>query len=123
MKRYILSILTLCCLLFVYSCNYPTQASIEKVSPSGKVKVNIEAKRLTGVEPWKVNIKVKAYNFKEGQLSTEIISNELNDKTVVFNWFEESSADIVFHQRDNSKRTFRLIANAQQLQFAEMPAE
>jgi hypothetical protein len=109
-------------LLLFTSCNYPTKASIEKVSPSGKVKVNIEANRLTGLEPWKVIIKVKAYNFKEGQLSAEIISNELDDKTVVFNWFEESSADIVFNQKDNTKRTFRLLANAQQLQLAEIPS-
>jgi len=115
-------LLTAYCLLFLSSCNYPTKASIEKVSPSGKVKVNIEANRLTGLEPWKVIIKVKAYNFKEGQLSAEIISNELDDKTVVFSWFEESSADIVFNQKDNTKRTFRLLANAQQLQLAEIPS-
>lgn len=105
------------------SCNYPTQASLERVSPSGKVKVNIEAKRLTGVEPWKVTLKVKAYNFKDGELITEIYSKYLDDKAVTFNWFEESSCDIVFNQSDNTKRTFRLIANAQQMQFAEIPSE
>lgn len=107
--------------LALASCNYPTNASIERISPSGKVKVNIEGSRLTGVEPWRVNMKVKAYDFKEGQLSTEISSHYLDDKTVQFNWFEESSADITFTQTDGTVRTFRLLASAQQLQFAEMP--
>jgi hypothetical protein len=106
----------------ISSCNYPTEAKMERVSPSGKVKVNIEASRIAGIEPWRVNIKVKAYNFKEGQLSTEIMSNYLDEKTVEFNWFEESSGDIVFKQNDNTTRTFRLIANAQQMQFAEIPS-
>ncbi len=108
---------------FLSSCNYPTEAKMERVSPSGKVKVNIEASRIAGIEPWRVNIKVKAYDFKEGQLSTEIISNYLDEKTVEFNWFEESSGDIIFKQNDNTTRTFRLISNAQQMQFAEIPSQ
>lgn len=103
------------------ACNYPTNASIEKISPSGKVKVNIEASRLTGIEPWRVTLKVKAYDFKEGQLSTEITSHYLDDKTVQFNWFDESSVDIIFTQTNGTTRTFRLLANQQQLEFAEMP--
>ncbi|MCS6819349.1 MAG: hypothetical protein RMJ53_08620 [Chitinophagales bacterium] len=108
-------------LLATSGCNYPTSARIEKISPSGKVKVTIEASRLAGVEPWKVTMKVKAYNFKEGQLTTEITSDYLDEKTVSFNWFEESSADIVFKQKNGTERTFRLISSPRQLQFAEMP--
>jgi hypothetical protein len=104
------------------ACNYPTQASIERVSPSGKVTLHIEANRLAGVEPWRVVMKVKAYHFKEGQLSTEITAHYLDDKSVQINWFEESSADIVFKQNDGSTRIFRLIASPQQLQFAELPS-
>ncbi|MBX2903831.1 MAG: hypothetical protein KF872_09770 [Chitinophagales bacterium] len=110
-------------LLFsLVACNYPTSATIERVSPSGKVKVSIEASRITGIEPWRVVMKVKAYDFKEGQLATEISAHYLDDKSVKVDWFEESSADVTFTQTDGTTRVFRLIASAQQLQFAEVPA-
>ena len=105
------------------SCNNPTEARLEKLSPSGKVKVTIEGKRFTGIEPWKVTIKVKAYDFKEGSLLAEIAAKNLTDENVKVTWFEESSADIVFTQSDDKTRTFRLIANANEMQMAEIPAE
>jgi hypothetical protein len=107
----------------ISSCNNPTSARLEKISPSGKVKVTIEGARLTGLEPWKVTIKVKAYDFKEGSLAAEITAKNLTDENVAVSWFEESSADIVFTQSDGKARTFRLIANANEMQMAEVPAE
>lgn len=109
-------------LLFLFSaCNYPTAASMERISPSGKVKVDIEANRTLTTDPWKVVIKIKAYSFKEGQLTTEIVAKNIDNKTVNFNWFEESSADITFTQSDGSSKIFRLISNEEQLQFAQVP--
>lgn len=104
------------------ACNSITSVPLEKTSSSGKVKVTIESERLTSVDPWKVAIKIKAYDFEEGQLATEVMSREISDKTVKFDWVDESSAYIVFTQTDGTTKVFELIASAQQLQFAQIPA-
>lgn len=108
-------------LVLLSSCDYPTTAHMERLSPSGKVKVDIEANRVLPTDPWKVIIKIKAYSFKEGQLSTEVVAKNIDNKTVNFNWFEESSADITFTQKDGSVKVFRLVSKEEQLQFAQVP--
>ncbi len=122
MKKTVLSCLIIL-LVAATGCNNPTSAKLEKVSPSGKVKVTVTGTRLTGLEPWKVTILVKAYDFKEGSLTAEIAAKDLTDENVKFSWFEESSADIVFTQSDSKLRTFRLISNANEMQMAEIPAD
>lgn len=107
-------------LLVLAACNGKTDALLEHTHADGKVKVTVKGERLTSVEPWKVNLTVKAYNFKEGSLIFEIYADDLNNETVSFTWADDTHCDIVFTQRDGVKRTFRLIASPEQMQMAEI---
>ncbi len=107
-------------LILLASCGGKTETSLKKESPNGKVKIKIEAKRTTAIESWKVDMKVKAYDFKEGKLSFEIYADDLTDKNVSFDWTDDIHCNIVFKQQDNTQRKFELIASKEQLQMAEM---
>lgn len=107
-------------LLFLAACNGKTEALLEHTHDNGKVKVTIKGKRVSSVEPWKVDMAVKAYNFKEGNLIFEIYAEDLNSENVSFTWADDSRCDIVFTQQDGAKRTFRLLASPQQMQMAEI---
>jgi hypothetical protein len=109
-------------LLFLAACNGKTSALLEETHDNGKVKITVKGERLTSVEPWKVNLTVKAYNFKEGSLIFEIYAEDLNAETVSFNWLDETNCQIIFTQQDGVKRTFHLIASPNQMQMAEVPA-
>ena len=107
-------------LLFLTSCGGKTETSLKKTSPNGKVNITIDAKRAAAIESWKVDLKVKAYSFKEGKLSFEIYAKDLTDETVSFDWKDDTHCTIIFKQQDNTERKFELIASAEQLQLAEM---
>ncbi len=107
-------------LLFLTSCGGKTETSLKKTSPNGKVNITIEAKRASAIESWKVDLKVKAYSFKEGKLSFEVYAKDLTDETVSFDWIDDSHCTIIFKQQDNTVRKFELIASQEQLQLAEM---
>ncbi len=108
--------------LVLAACNGKTDALLEHTHADGKVKVAVKGERLTSVEPWKVNLSVKAYNFKEGSLIFEIYADDLNNETVAFTWADDTHCDIIFTQQDGVERTFRLIASPEQMQIAEVPA-
>ncbi len=107
-------------LLILVSCGGKTETSLKKVSPNGKVNITVEAKRATAIESWKVDLKVKAYSFKEGKLAFEIYAKDLTDENVSFDWKDDTHCTIIFKQQDNTERKFELIASAEQLQLAEM---
>lgn len=107
-------------LLILVSCGGKTETSLKKVSPNGKVNITVEAKRATAIESWKVDLKVKAYSFREGKLSFEIYAKDLTDENVSFDWKDDTHCTIIFKQQDNTERKFELIASAEQLQLAEM---
>ncbi|MCW5908338.1 MAG: hypothetical protein KIS94_10785 [Chitinophagales bacterium] len=111
-------------LLFISAltgCGGKTSALLEKEFKEGKVKLTVSGNRSTSVEAWRVDLSVKAYNFKEGKLSFEIYAADLNDETVSFLWEDDNNCKITFIQRDGVKRTFHLIASPEQLQLAEVP--
>lgn len=118
MKKLIYAISFL--MLILASCEGKTEAALSKASPNGKVKITIEAKRISTIEPWKVDMKVKAYDFKEGKLSFEIYAKDLSDENVTFDWKDDTHCTIIFEEQDNTKRKFELIASPEQLQMAEM---
>ena len=107
-------------LLALGSCGGKTKASLVKVSTNGQVSITIEGKRAASIESWKVDLKVKAYNFKEGKLAFEIYAADLNDETITISWKDEHHAEIYFKQQDNTSRKFELIASPEQLQLAEL---
>jgi len=100
------------------SCNGKTNASLQHTSPNAKVKINIIASRATSIESWKVEMKVKAYNFKEEQLAFEIYADDLNTETVSFNWTDEHHCSIIFKQSDGAEKKFSLTASAEELEMA-----
>jgi hypothetical protein len=102
------------------SCGGKTVTSLHKESPNGKVKIHIEANRTTAIESWKVVMRVKAYNFKEGSLKFEIFAKDLTDENVSFIWQDDHNCEIIFKQQDDSERKFHLIASQEQLQMGEM---
>lgn len=102
-------------------CGGKTSALLEKEFKEGKVKITISGNRSTSVEAWRVDLSVKAYNFKEGKLSFEIYAADLNDENVTFLWEDDNNCKITFIQRDGVKRIFHLIASPEQLQLAEVP--
>jgi hypothetical protein len=103
-------------LLGVVACSESqTHAQIEHHSPNNKVTVKISGSRLASVEPWKVDMKVKAYQFKEGSLSFEIYSGVLDSSTVFFDWKDDDHCEITFKQSDGLDKRFSVIASPTQL--------
>lgn len=108
------------CLTILSSCGGKTTALIEHTSPNGKAKVTIDAKRPTMVDAWQVTMKVKAYDFKEGQLSFEAMADDISNETVSFDWVDDNNCNITFKLRDNTERRFHLIASPTQVQMGEL---
>ena len=102
------------------ACGGKTSTTLVHHSDNEKVTITIEGTRATAIESWKVDMKVKSYDFKEGKLSFEIYAEDLNNENVSFNWIDETHCNIKFTQQDNSVRSFELIASSEQLQMAEM---
>jgi hypothetical protein len=102
------------------SCNSKTSATVENTSPNGKVKVKVEGKRSNVLDAFKAEISVKAYSFKEGKLLFEIMAGDLNNENVKFVWEDESHCLITIEEQDKHVRSFKLIADANQVQLAEI---
>jgi len=116
----ILSILFLTTIITLSSCSGKTSALIENTSANGKVKVKISATRSSALDPFKTEITVKAYDFKEGKLLLEIIAGDLNSENVKFNWTDDSNCVITIEETDKHIRSFQLIASESQVQLAEI---
>ena len=107
-------------LIFVlFSCKKQV-ADLEEFSPDKKAKVTIHAEKEGLAAAWKVEMKVKAYDFKEGSLTFEIANDELSAKTVSYEWKDAQNAIIKINQSDNEPRVFQLIASPNQVQLAEI---
>ena len=107
--------------VFLLSACQSKTASITNVSPNQKVNITVTAKRVgSSLGPWKVDLQVKAYEFKQGALAFELESGDVNDKTVKFNWSDDRNCLITFDQPDGKPRSFQLIADESQVQLAEV---
>ncbi len=102
------------------SCNGKTSALVENTSATGKVKIKISAKRDTSLDPFKTEITVNAYDFKEGKLLLEVIASDLNKENVKFNWADDNNCLITIEETDKHLRSFQLIASPSQFQLAEI---
>jgi hypothetical protein len=116
----LLSLLLLSVVVFFSSCTGKTLAFVENTSANGKVKIKISAKRDTSLDPFKTEITVKAYDFKEGKLLLEVIASDLNNENVKFNWTDENDCLITIEETDKHLRSFQLIASPSQFQLAEI---
>lgn len=113
-------VLIICALIVLTSCGGKTTAALDSTSPNGKAKLTIDAKRPTAFDAWQVTMKVKAYDFKEGQLAFEAMADDINTETVTFNWVDDNNCNITFKLRDNTERNFHLIASPTQVQMGEI---
>jgi hypothetical protein len=107
-------------LMFAASCGNTGKVTIENTSANQQVKVVLNAERLSALDPYKVNLNVKAYDFKEGQLQFEIMASSLDTSNVKFNWTDDNNCLITITERDGKPRSFQLIADANQVQLAEI---
>ncbi len=119
MKNLFYCIITLTVVSLV-SCNGTTSAAIESKSANGKVSVKISASRSNLLDPFKTEIAVKAYEFKEGKLLMEIMADDLNNENVKFRWLDDNNCLITIEERDKHVRSFQLIASDTQVQLAEI---
>ena len=113
------TILSVICIFLLTSCQ-PKSTTITDVSPNKKVNITIKASRVASLDPWKVEMDVKAYDFKEGHLAFELQTGDVSDKTVKFDWKDDKNCIISMNQTDGKPRTFQLIADASQVQLAEV---
>lgn len=118
MKVYHFAII--CLLTVLTACNAKTDALIEHTSPNGKAKLTITANRPSAMDEWKVTMKVKAYDFKEGQLAFRAMAEDISNETVKFEWVDDNNCLITFTLRDDTQRKFQLIASPSQVQMAEI---
>lgn len=114
-----LPVISVMCILLLASCQSKT-VIIKNVSANQKVNTVVTATRAGGIEPWKVDIAVKAYDFKEGHLTFELESGEISEKSVKFDWKDDKNCIISFDQPDGTPRKFQLIADNSQVQVAEV---
>jgi hypothetical protein len=112
------TILSALLILLLTSCQ-TKNVTIANVSPNGKVKTTIKGSH-QGIGTWKVELDVKAYDFKEGHLAFEVETGDVSDKTVKFDWKDDRNCIISFDEPDGKPRTFQLIADASQVQLAEV---
>jgi hypothetical protein len=113
------TILSVICVFWFTSCQTKS-TTITDVSPNKKVNITIKASRVASLDPWKVEMDVKAYEFKEGHLTFELQTGEISDKTVKFDWKDDRNCTISMNQADGKPRTFQLIADANQVQLGEI---
>lgn len=104
----------------LFSCNGTTSASLSETSENEKIKIDLVANRSNVLDPFKVQLSVKAYDFKEGKLTFEIMADDLNEKNVQFKWQDQNNCLIIITERDNKARTFQLIAAENQVQLGEI---
>ena len=115
-----LAIFSIICVFLLVACQ-PKTASVTNVSPNKKVNITVTANKVgSRLGPWKVQLDVKAYEFKQGALAFELESGDVNDKTVKFDWKDDRNCMISFDQPDGKPRTFQLIADENQVQLAEV---
>lgn len=102
------------------SCNQKKVSTVVNQSPDKNVIVIINASRPSAVDAWKVVINVKAYSFKEGKLFFEVYDDDLTDQNIKFEWQDNNNCLITVPERDDKPRKFRLMANKDQVQLAEI---
>ncbi|MDB5283941.1 MAG: hypothetical protein JWO06_3016 [Bacteroidota bacterium] len=115
-----LTTLSIICVLIITACNDKKTALVTNISPNKQVTTKVTATRPSAVDPWKVEIKVKAYDFKEGYLSLEVYSDDINDKNVTFDWKDDKNCLITIQQRDGAPRKFQLLTDSHQVQLGEI---
>lgn len=106
--------------LFVVACFKPKEAAVSHQYHDGKVQINVTAIKDELVGPWKVTMKFKVYNFDESKMEVLVYSDEISDKTVSFNWENETTCIISFQQSDGKPRAFKLTAAPNNLEVISL---
>lgn len=104
----ILSKSTIFSLLFVVfitlnSCKKRLEDDINSNSPNGLITLSVSGEKFT-LDPWKVSISAKKGDSLLANAQIELIISELNEKTVVFDWQNDSFCYIKFLVDDQPPR-------------------
>ena len=116
----LLIIISLTIIYSLSSCSGKTSAKIENSSANGQIKIRINGTRSNALDPFKTEIAVKAYDFKEGKLLLEVTASDLSKQNVNFNWKDDNNCLITIEESDKHVRSFQLVASKTQLQLAEI---
>jgi hypothetical protein len=114
-----LTLILIASVLALTSCQ-PKQVTLTNVSPNKQVNITVKAQHKAALDPWTVELDVKAYSFKEGHLKFELQANDITDQSVKFNWQDDKTCLITFDQADGKPRLFKLLADSNQVQMGEV---
>jgi len=96
------------------------KAEMAMENATGEVGILFLGTQKSALEAWNVKMTIFAYNRPETNLQTEVFVTNLNEENVKVDWENENLAIITFHERDNSERKFKLLANKEITHFYEI---
>ncbi len=114
------NILLIAISLMMVSCFTPKEAAVSHQYHDGKVTIQVTAVKDEMVGPWKVTMKFKVYNFDESKMDVLVYTDEISDKTVTFDWRDETTCIINFQQSDGKPRAFKLTAAPNNLEVISL---
>ncbi len=85
-----------------------------------KVTITIDAVKATSMDPWKIDLKAKVYDFNQGSLSFEQQVSELKAEDIKIDWIDDNTCIISFPYDDGKFRKFQLIATPTNFKMEEI---
>jgi hypothetical protein len=89
--------------LLFQSCDTKKQ-ELRSKSPSGTTEILVSGTK-QGLDPWILSIQIKK-DGKSDTRETEMYSNEITNKNILFNWVDESTCSITLVEQDGTAREF-----------------
>lgn len=117
MKHIIL--LILCSVVLLSACT-SKEIKINRKFKDDKVLLNIHANQSSPLNPWKVEMKAKAYSLEEGTLFFDHENSGLKAEDITYTWIDETTCIIGFPYADNRIRKFRFIASPENYSLLEI---
>lgn len=103
MKQIVLFFLLSTVCLFFQGCDTKKQ-EVRSKSPLGSTEILVSGTK-QGMDPWILSIQIKK-DGKSDSRETEMYTNEITDKNVLFNWLDESNCSITLVEQDGTAREF-----------------
>jgi hypothetical protein len=87
----------------INSCKERLENDISSKSPNGQITLSVTGEKFT-LDPWKVSISAKKGDSVLANAQIELIISDLSNKTVVFDWQNDSFCYIKFLVDDQPPR-------------------
>lgn len=111
----------LICILFIILAGcISKKEKLSDSSPGGETVITVKGKKVTPFDPWKVTLRVQAYDRFDKKLTFEFYNSDLDENTVHFSWEGESTCLIEFMQQDESQKNFRLNVSPKRIHLKEL---